>query len=81
MDYICRRCGEPWDFHGIPRSAGGYGDDADSDMSINEGKLMMEGKGCPSCIKKDIPPDQYLNETLQSISDSDDPEELLENML
>jgi rubrerythrin len=45
-DYICPRCGEPWDAWGVERSLDMC---PDGDMTYDEAKKFMEGKGCPSC--------------------------------
>lgn len=42
-DLICVRCGEPWDAYGITYARG------DGDMSPEEIKSFLEGRGCPSC--------------------------------
>jgi len=38
-DIYCRICGEPWDAYGVFHG----------DMTKEEAKLFLEGKGCPSC--------------------------------
>ena len=42
-DLICVRCGEPWDAFGITYAKG------EGDMSLEEVKDFLEGRGCPSC--------------------------------
>ena len=42
-DIICVRCGEPWDAFGITYAKG------EGDMSPEEIKNFLEGRGCPSC--------------------------------
>ena len=39
-DIICRNCGEPWDSYGA-RHGG--------DMDNREYRMLISGKGCPSC--------------------------------
>lgn len=38
-DIICRNCGEPWDRYGAQHG----------DMKASEYKMLISGKGCPSC--------------------------------
>ncbi len=38
-DILCRKCGEPWDVHGIINDV----------MSKKESRKFLEGEGCPSC--------------------------------
>lgn len=41
-DLYCPKCGEPWDSKGLRMG----------DMTKNEAKRFLEGKGCPCCWKK-----------------------------
>lgn len=50
-DIKCRICGEPWDSYGVHES---LRIDGDGDMTASEAKMLLEGRGCPSC--KGIPP-------------------------
>jgi len=39
MDIKCAVCGEPWDAYGVKNG----------DMTEEEAKLFLAGKGCPCC--------------------------------
>jgi hypothetical protein len=43
-DVYCAKCGEPWDYHGIPRHQSD-----DGDMTYEEAEKFRHGKGCPCC--------------------------------
>jgi hypothetical protein len=82
-DIHCRRCREPWDLFGIPHSAGGYGNDEDYDMTVEEAQKMMRGEGCPCCIGKEVPKEQTeaaLEATLGDVLEHEDPDTLIEEM-
>ena len=42
-DIICRNCGEPWDAYGVVHA---------EDVTKAESKMILSGKGCPSCEGK-----------------------------
>ena len=42
-DLICPKCGDMWDSYGITYAKG------EGDMSLEEVKNFLEGRGCPSC--------------------------------
>ncbi|MHA1882580.1 MAG: hypothetical protein ACTSUO_06005 [Candidatus Thorarchaeota archaeon] len=39
MDVYCKVCGEPWDAYGVFHG----------DMTVEERKMFLDGKGCPCC--------------------------------
>ena len=57
-DIICRICGEPWDAYGVYTK---------TDVTEEEAKLILSGKGCPSCKgkKRTKPSDTDLFEDLE----------------
>lgn len=80
MDIHCRRCGEPWDIFGVPKSAGGYADDDDGDMTVEEAKKMLKGLGCPCCVSETHEKDEHLLDALPDVLNHEDPEGLLDQM-
>lgn len=43
-DVYCAKCGEPWDYRGIPRHKSD-----DGDMEFEEAERFRKGEGCPCC--------------------------------
>jgi len=41
-DVKCKQCGEPWDYYGLYHG----------DVEPSERKMILAGKGCPSCKSK-----------------------------